>query len=319
LLINEIDIAPPACSLSFMQLESFKVFCDLVETRSFTKAAQINHITQSAVSQQISALERQFKSPLVERSKKQFRLTEEGEVLYRAAKQIVQTYERLHTELQELKNVIVGTVRVATIYSIGLHSLSDYIKEYLRNYPTVNVHVEYRRANKIYEDVLGNVVDLGIVAYPIRDPKLIIQPLWEEEMVVICHPEHEFAHSNRISLSALVGQRFVAFEPDIPTRKALDKIFREHGVSVVPVMEFDNVETVKRAVEINAGISIVPRATVQQEVEKGTLVALPVVGGLPKRPIAALYKKNKILSLAMRRFLDLLQSKAPEHAEIAMA
>jgi len=302
-----------------MQLESFKVFCDLVETRSFTKAAQINHITQSAVSQQISALERQFKSPLVERSKKQFRLTEEGEVLYRAAKQIVQTYERLHTELQELKNVIVGTVRVATIYSIGLHSLSDYIKEYLRNYPTVNVHVEYRRANKIYEDVLGNVVDLGIVAYPIRDPKLVIQPLWEEEMVVICHPEHEFAHNDRISLSALVGQRFVAFEPDIPTRKALDKILREHGVSVVPVMEFDNVETVKRAVEINAGISIVPRATVKQEVEKGTLVALPVAGGLPKRPIAALYKKNKILSLAMRRFLDLLQSKAPEHAEIAAA
>src|SRR6202021_3203556 len=132
-----------------MQIESFKVFCDLAETESFTKAAQINNVTQSAVSQQISALERTFKSLLIERSKKKFRLTREGQVLYDYSKQIIQTYESLHSKLQELKDIISGTIRVATIYSIGLHDLPPYIKKFLKNYPTVNLHVGYLRAQQM--------------------------------------------------------------------------------------------------------------------------------------------------------------------------
>lgn len=293
-----------------MQIESLKVFCDLTETGSFTKAAQINHITQSAVSQQISSLERQFKALLIERSKKKFRLTREGELLYKASKEIVQTYEQLHTQLQELRNIISGTVRVATIYSIGLHDLPPYIKRFLKNYPTVNVHVEYRRANQVYEDVLGNVVDLGLVAYPARDPKIEIVPLRKEPMVMICHPEHPLAKNKSVKMSALSGQKFVAFEADIPTRKALDKAFREAGVQVVPVMEFDNVETVKRAVEIDAGISVVPKTCVKEEVEEGTLVAVDISDADLSRPLAALYKKNKVLSTAMKQFLALLKEPA---------
>ena len=160
-----------------MQIESLKVFCDLAETESFTKAAQINGVTQSAVSQQISSLERTFKSLLIERSKKKFRLTREGQMLYDFSKQIIQTYESLHSKLQELKDIISGTIRVATIYSIGLHDLPPYIKKFLKNYPTVNVHVEYRRANQVYDDVLSNVVDMGLVAYPAKDSKLEIVAL----------------------------------------------------------------------------------------------------------------------------------------------
>lgn len=290
-----------------MQIESLKVFCDLTETESFTKAAQINHITQSAVSQQISSLERQFKSLLIERSKKKFRLTREGEVLYEASKQIVQTYENLHSRLQELKDIISGTIRVATIYSIGLHDLPPYIKKYLKSYPTVNVHVEYRRANQVYDDVLGNVVDLGLVAYPTRDPKLEIISLRKENLVLICHPQHPLAKSKSVKLSAIAGQKFVAFEPDIPTRKAIDKVLREHGVQVMPVMEFDNVETVKRAVEIDAGLAIVPVGTVTQEVNKQTLAAVNLEDADLHRPLAVIYKKNKVLSTAMKQFVSVLK------------
>jgi LysR family transcriptional regulator, transcriptional activator of the cysJI operon len=208
-----------------MQIESLKMFCDLAETESFTKAAQINEVTQSAVSQQISSLERQFKSILIERSKKKFRLTREGQVLYDYSKQIIQTYEALACKLQEIKDVISGTIRVATIYSIGLHDLPPYLKKYLKMYPTVNVHVEYRRANQVYEDVLGNVVDVGLVAYPARDSRLEILPLRKDRLVLICHPLHPLAKSKNVKLSALAGQKFIGFEPDIPTRKAVDKIF----------------------------------------------------------------------------------------------
>ncbi len=290
-----------------MTIESLKVFCDLAETESFTKAAQINVVTQSAVSQQISALERTFKSLLIERSKKKFRLTREGQVLYDYSKQIIQTYESLNSKLQELKDIISGTIRVATIYSIGLHDLPPYIKKFMKSYPTVNIHVEYRRANQVYDDVLSNVVDLGLVAYPVKDSKLEIIPLRKEPLVLICHPQHPFTKQKSVKLKSLAGQKVIGFEPDIPTRKALDKILKEYGVEVKHVMEFDNVETVKRAVEIDAGISIVPQGTVTQEISKQTLVAVTIEDGEFYRPLAAIYKKNKVLSPAMKQFLSILK------------
>ena len=290
-----------------MQIESLKVFCDLVETESFTKAAQINDVTQSAVSQQISALERLFKSLLIERSKKKFRLTREGQVLYEYSKQIIQTYDSLHHRLQEIKDIISGTIRVATIYSIGLHDLPIYLKKFLKLFPTVNVHVEYRRANQVYEDVLGNVVDLGLVAYPTKDSKLELIPLRKDTLVLICHPQHPLAKNKTVKLSQLAGQKFISFEPDIPTRKAIDKIFKDHSIEVHSVMEFDNIETVKRAVEIEAGLSIVPQATITQEVAKQTLAEVKIEGVELYRPLAAIYKRNKVLSPAMKQFLHILK------------
>jgi DNA-binding transcriptional LysR family regulator len=290
-----------------MQIESLKVFCDLAETESFTKAAQINDVTQSAVSQQISSLERIFKSLLIERSKKKFRLTREGQVLYDYSKQIIGTYDALHSKLQEIKDIISGTIRLATIYSIGLHDLPPYLKKFLKAYPTVHVHVEYRRANQVYEDVMGNVVDLGLVAYPSRDHKLEVFPLRKDPLVLICHPQHQLSKNRSIKLKALSGQKFIGFEPDIPTRKALDKILKENNVDVQHVMEFDNIETVKRAVEIDAGVAIVPQGTVLQEVAKQTLSQISLDDGDFFRPLAAIYKKNKVLSPAMKQFLAILK------------
>ncbi len=291
-----------------MQIESLKVYCDLAETESFTKAAQINEVTQSAVSQQISSLERQFKSLLIERSKKKFRLTREGQVLYDYSKQIIQTWDSLHSKLQEIKDIISGTIRVATIYSIGLHDLPPYLKKYLKAYPTVNVHVEYRRSNQVYDDVLSNVVDLGLVAYPQRDSKLEVVPLRKELMVLICHPNHPLAKTKVTKISAINGQKFVGFEPDIPTRKAIDKVLRDKEVSVQHVMEFDNIETVKRAVEIEAGISIVPQGTIVQEVAKQTLAQVQFDDAVFHRPLAAIYKKSRVLSPAMKQFLAVLKN-----------
>src|SRR5205814_7864722 len=290
-----------------MQIDSLKVFCDLAETESFTKAAQINGVTQSAVSQQISALERTFKSLLIERSKKKFRLTREGQVLYEYSKQIISTYDALHSRLQEIKDIISGTIRIATIYSIGLHDLPPYLKKFLKSYPTVNVHVEYRRANQVYEYVLGNVVDLGLVAYPSRDNKLEVLPLRKDPLILICHPQHPFAKQKSVKMKTLSGQKFIGFQPDIPTRKALDKILKENSVEVQHVMEFDNIETVKRAVEIDAGIAIVPQGTVVQEVLKQTLAQVSLDDGEFYRPLAAIYKKNKVLSPAMKQFLAILK------------
>ena len=293
-----------------MQIESLKVFCDLAETESFTKAAQVNKVTQSAVSQTIGALEKKFKSLLIERSKKNFRLTPEGDVLYEYSKRILQTYESLTSKLQEIENIVSGSIRVATIYSIGLHVLPPYLKRFLKTFPSVNLHVEYRRANQVYDDVMGNVVDLGLVAYPVPDEKLVTVPLRKEPLVLICHPQHPFAKLKAVKLKALEGQKFISFEPDIPTRKALDKAFKDQRVTVQHVMEFDNVETVKRAVEIESGVAIVPLETIRQEVANQSLAAVQVENGQYFRPLAVIYRRSRVLSPAIKQFVALLKEPA---------
>jgi DNA-binding transcriptional LysR family regulator len=290
-----------------MQIESLKVFCDLVETGSFTRAAEMNGVTQSAVSQQIGTLERQFNSRLLERSRKQLRLTREGQVLFDYSKQLVQSFHSLRNRLREVSQLVSGKIRVSTIYSIGLHDLPPLLKEFLKTYPTVKAQVEYRRANQVYEDVIGNVVDLGLVAYPVKDKRIEIDPLRKDPLVLICHPQHPLAKQTSVRLKALAGQKFIGFEPDMPTRRAIDRLLRQHSVQVQNLMEFDNIETVKRAVEIDAGIAIVPEGTVVQEVAKRTLAQVKLQDGEFFRPLAAIYKRNKVLSPAMKKFLAMLK------------
>jgi DNA-binding transcriptional LysR family regulator len=176
----------------------------------------------------------------------------------------------------------------------------------MKDYPEVNIHVEYRRANQVYEGVLGNIVDLGLVAFPAADAKLETLPLRKDRLVLACHPQHPFAKLKAVKLKALHGQKFISFEPDMPTRKALDKLFKDQSVTVEHAMQFDNSETVKRAVELDCGVAIVPEATIRQEVADQTLASVPLEGN-HFRPLAAIHRKNKVLSPAIKQFLALLK------------
>lgn len=289
-----------------MQIENFKIFADLVETKSFSKSAKLNGITQSAVSQQARAMERHFKTLLIDRSQKQFQLTREGQRVYESAKEILHTYEKLLSELQEMKKVISGTIRISTIYSIGLHELPPYIKKFLHDYPSVNVRVEYRRSNLVYEDILHNSVDFGLVAFPVKTRQVEMLPFRDDHLVLITHPNHPLAKKGEVDLKELTGLKFIGFDPDIPTRKAVDQIFRDHKLDIEPVMEFDNIETVKRAVEIDHGVAIVPYATVMTEARQGSLATLKFKGKDFTRPLAILHRKGRVLTPAMKKFLETL-------------
>ncbi len=295
-----------------MQIENFKIFADLVETKSFSKSAKLNGITQSAVSQQARAMERHFKTLLIDRSQKQFQLTREGQRVYESAKEILHTYDKLLSELQEMKKVISGTIRISTIYSIGLHELPAYIKKFLHDFPSVNVRVEYRRSNLVYEDILHNAVDFGLVAFPVRQRQIEVLPFRDDHLVLITHPGHALAKGGEIDLKQLAGQKFIGFDPDIPTRKAVDQIFRDNKLEIEPVMEFDNIETVKRAVEIDHGIAIVPLATVLQEIKQGTLTAVHFKGKDFTRPLAILHRKGRVLTPAMKKFIEVLGLDLPD-------
>ena len=295
-----------------MHVENFKIFSDLVDSKSFSRAAKLNSITQSAVSQQLRAMEKHFNILIIDRSQKQFRLTHEGNKLYDSAKEIVYLYDKLGSELQEMKKIISGTIHISTVYSIGLHELPPYIKQFMTIYPEVNVRVEYRRANMVYEDILANSIDLGLIAYPQKHKQLEILPFHDDELILACNPEHPFALSEEVDIHELNKQKIIGFEPDIPTRKATDKIFKDSDIDVDLVMEFDNVETVKRAVEINAGIAIIPKTTVIREEAQGLLKVVTFKDQTYTRPLALIHRKGRVQTPAMKKLIELLTRKKLE-------
>jgi DNA-binding transcriptional LysR family regulator len=299
-----------------MQIESLKMFCDLAETKSFTRAAELNGVTQSAVSQAISTLERQLTGLMVERSRKHFRLTRDGQVLYEYSKQLLQEYGILQAKMREVKAFLSARIRLATTHSMGLHELPPYVDLFRKVAPDVEVQVELCRTREVYDHVLNDEADVGLVAYPVRESRLKTVALRKDRLTVICHPQHPFARLKSIKLKALSGQKFISFERDTPIGRALDKMFRHQGVSVEQVTEFDNLETVKQAVEIDAGVAIVPADTVSGEVNRQTLVAVPLEGNY-FRPLAMLHKKSKLLPPAVEKFITLVKkNQKPELAEV---
>ncbi len=291
-----------------MYIETFKVFCDLAETGSFSKAAALNSVTQSAVSQQIRSLETRFQVTLVERSRRNFNLTPEGRAFLEASKEILDVYNHLGDRLHELRNVVAGELSVASIYSIGLHELPPILKGFRAKHPEVEVRVAYRRSVQVYSEVLAGEVDLGLVAYPGKRTGLNVEIFDEDELVLICHPNHPLAREESIPLIQLNGEKLISFEPDLPTRKVIDRHIREKNVQIEHSMEFDNIEMVKRAVEIESGVSIVPSNTVSKEVENGLLVAVAISDPRMMRPLGVISRRNRARSPAQKEFVAELRA-----------
>ena len=291
-----------------MHLETLKVFCDVVETRSFSVAASQNFVTQSAVSQQIRTLEERYGRRLLERARGNVQLTPAGEILYQVSKEIVQRYQDMEAQLQVVAQRVAGTVRVATVHSIGLYELSVQIKRYLKAYPQVHLHLEYSRSNKIYEDALRGQVDLGVVAYPSRRPQITVLPFREDRLVLACPPSHPLARHRQVSIRKLQGEHLVGYERDIPTRRETDRILRRYGVEVRYVMELDNVETIKRVIEIGTGLAILPEPAVRPEVKNKTLAAVHLSDELFLRPLGIIHRQGKHFSPATEKFIEFLRA-----------
>lgn len=292
----------------FMHIDHLKIFCDLAESQSFSKAAAMHSISQSAVSQQVRTLEKKLSVTLIDRSRRSFSLTPEGHSLVEAAREMLAIYDDLSTRLQTARNVVHGELRVATIFSIGLHELPERLKAFREKHPDVRVKVEFRRSQQVYQEVMDGEVDLGLVAYPVRRTGLNFHVFQEDEMVLIVPPSHPLAERKSVSVRALTDENFISFEPDLPTRKMIDRHLRAHQVNPTHVMEFDNIETVKRAVEVESGISIVPQNTVKQEISSGVLKAVHLEGEKLCRPLGAIYRRNRSCSLAQSEFLAALSA-----------
>jgi LysR family transcriptional regulator, transcriptional activator of the cysJI operon len=291
-----------------MQIETLKVFCDLVESRSFSRAAIRNYITQSAVSQQVKNLELRFETELLRRDGRSVTPTAAGKKFYDRCREILDSFEQMQLEMKSVGQDMAGSLRIAAIYSVGLYELSVVVKTFLKIYPKVNLHVEYSQGAQVYEDCLQGSIELGIVTYPEARKGLRIIPLPADKLVLICAPDHPLAHRHHIDIHKLSGQNFVAFAKGLASQRAIDRIFQENEVRVRVVMEFDNIETIKRSVEIGAGVSIVPLLSVHKEVQSGALVQVHFTDKSFSRPLGVIVRTKQTLSPAARKFIELMQN-----------
>jgi DNA-binding transcriptional LysR family regulator len=256
----------------------------------------------------VHQLEHRLGVKLIDRSKRPFVLTPEGETYYDGCRKLVQRYDALEDQVRTLHEEVSGRVRVVSIYSVGLHHMSRYLQRFLSQYPKANVRLEYQHPHQVYEAVEKDQADLGLVSYP-RSSRTIEACGWREEpMVLVCAPEHRFATRGAITINEFDGERVIGFDNDLVIRREIDRVLQLHGAEVRVVMEFDNIETMKRAVEIDAGVALLPEPTVRREVAAGTLVAVPLTTDELVRPLGIIYRRGKELGSTARRFIELLQT-----------
>ncbi|MDX1931978.1 MAG: LysR family transcriptional regulator [Capsulimonadales bacterium] len=291
-----------------MDLDSLRLYVDLAETGSFSKTADRCYMSQSAVSQRIRTLESEFGQILVERGKGRpgAQFTEAGKLLLEGAREIVARADSLKREIAELGETVGGSLRVATVYSIGLHALTPALQRFLRDFPQVNLHLEYLRTDRIYEALNSGAIDCGIVALPRERPHIEIISLGEENMTLILPPGHPLTGGASVSVTDLDGLPFIAFDPDIPTRALIDGLLKNHNVSVDVMQAYDNIETIKQVVEIGLGVSIVPEPTVRREIRDGLIITRPFTDLVLTRPTGILIRRGRTRSRALRQFLRVL-------------
>lgn len=286
-----------------------KLFRDIVQSRSLSRAAALNGISQSAASQHLQELERRMDLVLLDRSVRPVEVTPAGKLYYDFCRDMLRREAQLVSDCERLKGSVEGEVRVASIYSIGLSEMTRLRDEFAERFPQAQLFVEYLRPDKIYEAVLSDRADLGLVSYPEGGRDLTVIPWREERMSVAMSPAHRLAGKRQLSPRELAGEDFIAFDDDLSIRRQVDRFLREAGIEISVAMHFDNIQTIKEAVALGTGISILPDCTLQTEIEQGRLLAVPLREPGLVRPVGIVHRRRKKLTRAAQSFVELLEAR----------
>jgi DNA-binding transcriptional LysR family regulator len=289
-------------TVSFTEIRLFK---EIAASRSMSKGAEHCGVSQSAASQHVQEVERRLGVTLFDRTKRPLDLTPAGRLYAEFCRDVLRREQEFTMALESLTGDVAGTVRVASIYSIGLSEMTRLREEFLRRHPTAHLLVEYMRPDKVYEAVRNDAADLGLVSYPQSSREVLAIPWREEEMQVAMPPSHPLAGRSAVYPADLNGLDFIGFDEDLSIRREIDRFLRAQGVEVNLVMHFDNIHTIKEAVALGSGVSILPARTMQAEIAQGRLVALRLDAPELVRPVGILHLRRKKLNRAAQEFLEL--------------
>jgi DNA-binding transcriptional LysR family regulator len=288
-------------------MQELKVFCDLAACRNFSKAAEMNDLSQPTVSRILQQLESRLGGPLIDRSRRPLRLTPLGQSYYEGCKKLLDSYAELESSLSRNQARMLVTVQVAAIYSVGLGDMGHLVERYEADHPHVRIHVDYVHPEQVYKRILDGSADLGLVSFPSRTRDLTVLSWREEEMLVVCAPGHPLASLPSVPPARLEGEKIVAFDKGLAIRRYVDRFLHDQGVSVEVACEFDNIETLKKGIEVGSGIGLLPEPTIRQERDAGTLLGLPLEGCRLVRPLGIIHRRQNQLCSAALGFLELLR------------
>ncbi len=289
-----------------MQIDALKIFCDVVRLRSFSRGAEANGVLQATASLTVQRLEKHLETRLIDRSCRPWKLTRQGQVFYNGCRELLDRYYALEGEVRGSHATAGTVVRVAAIYSVNLLDMSRCVRQFNEMRPQTRVALEYLHPSRVCERVLNDEADLGILSFPRGRRGLTVIPWRDDPMVVACHPQHRLAKEKSIAVKDLAGELFVGFDADLVIRKKVDSFLREHGVEVNVVLTFDNIEAVKRAVEVGSGVAILPRPTLEHELQAGTLAAAAFSAQTFVRPLGVVYRRGSHLQPNAEAFIELL-------------
>lgn len=295
--------------------DGLKLFVDIAISRSVSRAALMNGVSQSAVSQQLQETERLLGVWLLDRSTRPLELTEAGRLYYEFCQAVLRRKQRFDDALAKLQGQVQNGVRVAAIYSVGMLDMSRFEKELSRWMPEAELQVEYLRPEKVHEAVLADRADLGLVSYPQSDKEIAAIPWRREQMMVVAAPAHPLASRVVLKPADLSQQDFVAFDDDLRVGWEVKRYLRESGARVNFVMHFDNVQTMKEAVTLGTSISILPVRVLRNDLEQGRLVAIPLEGCALVHPLGVIHRRRKKFNRATQAFLEVLWKDAASESE----
>ncbi len=295
-----------------MNFDHLKLFRDVAQERSISKGAVMNAVSQSAASQHLQELERVLEVKLVDRSRRPLALTEAGQLYYDFCREVLRTKNQFDVSLEQFKGRVEGTVKVASIYSVGLVEMSRLEAEFAARFPGAELWVDYLRPEKVYEAITSEKADLGLVSYPEPSKEIQVIPWREEKMGVAVAPGHRLAQHEVLHAKDLEGENFVGFDEDLPISRDVRRYLREFGVYVDVVMRFDNIQMMKEAVALGSGISILPERILKADIEQGRVKAIAIEDPSLSRPLGILHLKKKRFSRATQSFLNLLTEELVE-------
>jgi DNA-binding transcriptional LysR family regulator len=301
-----------------VSFEHLQLFRDIAAHKSLSRGAEMNGVSPSAASQHLHELERSLGTVLLDRSTRPLCLTTAGRLYHDMCRDILRRRDEFDAALGELKINVEGIVRIASIYSVGLSEMSQLESEFHRRHPHVKMQVDYLRPEKVYEAVASDRADLGLVSYPEARRDIAVIAWRQEEMVVAAAPSHPLARRSAVEPRDMAGLDFIGFDEDLPIRRDVDRYLRSQDVEVNVVMHFDNLQTIKEAIALGSGVSIVPARILRAEIEQGRLAAIPIAAPGLFRPLGIVHRKKKRFHRAAQSFLELLQETpaAPEPATL---
>src|SRR5258708_7576522 len=262
-----------------MEIRQLRAFIAIAESGTFTAGAERVHVTQAAVSMQIRQLESELSAKLFIRAPRNVILTEAGEKLLERARHILREHDSALEEIAELAGAKRGRLRIGSA-SAGVTSdlLPRILKDVRKRHPHAEVSVASGTSKALVQQILAGDVDIAFVSLPVEARGIHTERLNEDQLVAVASPRHRLARQRTVSAYALAGERLILGERGGNTRRLIDEFFAQAGVKPTVAMELSRQAAIKRMVEEDMGVGVVPLQSVREEVEKGRLVRLWIEG-----------------------------------------